>query len=375
MLRAPVGAAVLALQQGSQLPLQPNEKTATTSVDAVPPDAYTAGLPQASETIPLWSTALGPGAINRANCNKEGGVCKATLTVYLAKDPPAGGSPAVVLFPAGGFYYAHPESPENEKDLLAAGISVFKLDYRTPSPLDMNLGADRDTQWTAMMDAKRAMEMVHTGARKWSVDSTRIGVLGFSAGGGLALMIANLGIQGITRPAFAGLVSPGALNTTACADGHGIYDDGVPSPPPPPSPSPPPPSPPTTASSPPPLSPSPPPPPKPPPQSACSLLGRHDDLLMTVRPQAPPMFITHARDDSITDYQGSMVLYDKLKAVRSGSIHDELLIFPTGEHLLAPALQPCKCDVWRFQFIQWLSRIGMLQLSPPAPPPAAGDEV
>lgn len=88
--------------------------------------------------------------------------------------------PAIVVCPGGG--YGHLAMGHEGKEIAAwlneIGITAVILDYRHrgkgyghPSPL---------------LDAKRAVRFVRAHAERWKVDSGRIGILGFSAGGHLA---------------------------------------------------------------------------------------------------------------------------------------------------------------------------------------------
>ncbi|SFL12450.1 Acetyl esterase/lipase [Paenibacillus sp. 1_12] len=98
-----------------------------------------------------------------------------TLVPYLVE----GGVPtaAVVVCPGGG--YARRADHEGEPIALwlnSLGISAFVVHYRVapyqhPNPLS---------------DAQRAIRIVRSKAKEWNIDPTRVGILGFSAGGHLA---------------------------------------------------------------------------------------------------------------------------------------------------------------------------------------------
>jgi acetyl esterase/lipase len=86
-------------------------------------------------------------------------------------------TPAVVVLPGGG--YSHRAGHEGEpiaQWLNTLGITAFVLDYRVapyqhPAPL---------------ADAQRALRYVRSQADAWNLDASRVGILGFSAGGHLA---------------------------------------------------------------------------------------------------------------------------------------------------------------------------------------------
>lgn len=95
---------------------------------------------------------------------------------------------AVIIFPGGG--YAHlsmnKEGFEVAKWLVSQGISAFVVKYRLPDDRIMetkNIGP--------LQDAQRAIRMVREKAEKWGIDPSKIGVMGFSAGGHLATTIST----------------------------------------------------------------------------------------------------------------------------------------------------------------------------------------
>lgn len=98
------------------------------------------------------------------------------ITPYLAEQGEAAG-PAVVVLPGGGYQCrAEHEGRPIAEWLNTLGISAFVLDYRVapykhPAPLT---------------DARRALRYVRSRAAEWKVDPSRLGILGFSAGGHLA---------------------------------------------------------------------------------------------------------------------------------------------------------------------------------------------
>jgi acetyl esterase/lipase len=87
---------------------------------------------------------------------------------------------AVIIAPGGGFrdlgweYEAEPMAAWlNER-----GVTAVMLKYRVPLPLNNPLGAHQDGQ--------RAVSLVRSKAGELGIDPERIGMIGFSAGGGVA---------------------------------------------------------------------------------------------------------------------------------------------------------------------------------------------
>ena len=140
-----------------------------------------------------------------------------SLYVFLAPKDKANGM-AVVVAPGGG----HSQLVmEHEGYDIAAwlnknGISAFVLKYR--------LARAKESRYTvagnALPDAARAMRMVRSRAKEWDIDPSRIGFMGFSAGGEVAALIETRFDTGndsssdpveraSARPDFDGVVYPG----------------------------------------------------------------------------------------------------------------------------------------------------------------------
>jgi len=94
---------------------------------------------------------------------------------------------AVLIFPGGGHRQLmfKAEGYEPAEYLNRLGVAAFVLKYRlaretnSPYSLDKHPGED----------ARRAMRLIRSRAREWSLDTNRIGVMGFSAGGEVAAML------------------------------------------------------------------------------------------------------------------------------------------------------------------------------------------
>jgi acetyl esterase/lipase len=67
------------------------------------------------------------------------------------------------------------------KQLNAYGIAAFVVKYRTPSDKHM-----RDRTLGPLQAAQQALRLVRERAGEWNVDPSRVGLMGFSAGGHLA---------------------------------------------------------------------------------------------------------------------------------------------------------------------------------------------
>lgn len=140
-------------------------------------------------------------------------ITTATLTPFLPKKDKANGA-AVIVAPGGGFRWLSlgNEGWEVAQALADRGIAAFVLKYRlhpTPESLDafkesMNRTFAAATPPTGnaastpprppqidlsnqLADAEAAYAMIIKRSAEWGVDTTRLGMIGFSAGAGLTM--------------------------------------------------------------------------------------------------------------------------------------------------------------------------------------------
>ncbi|HQZ97452.1 MAG TPA: alpha/beta hydrolase [Pyrinomonadaceae bacterium] len=125
----------------------------------------------AQTPIPLWPDGA-PNAIGKEPQDIP------TITPFVAPKETATGASVLVL-PGGGYTRLSDvkEGSDIAKWLNSLGISAFVLKYR--------LGP-RYNQPNPLLDAARAMRTVRARSKEFGVDSNRIAILGFSAGGHLA---------------------------------------------------------------------------------------------------------------------------------------------------------------------------------------------
>lgn len=104
------------------------------------------------------------------------------LQVFLPKVPNAAAS-SIIICPGGGYSVLaiDHEGIEVAKTLNQMGIAAFVLKYRIPDSSCMD-----HRENVPLMDAQQALKMVRENASKWKLDTAKIGVMGFSAGGHLA---------------------------------------------------------------------------------------------------------------------------------------------------------------------------------------------
>ena len=180
-----------------------------------------------SLVIPLWQNGA-PGFENRKGEKEEAkdwwvrNVHNPSLTVFFPAKAIANGA-AVVICPGGGHraLVFNAEGRDPAKFLNSFGVTAFVLKYR--------LFREENSPYSeenAKQDIFRAMRLVRSLAGRFAIDTARIGVMGFSAGGEMAGWVAydfqnrhtssNDDVDRLSsRPAFQILVYPGPLAVPA----------------------------------------------------------------------------------------------------------------------------------------------------------------
>jgi acetyl esterase/lipase len=163
-------------------------------------------------------------------------VANPTLTVFPAQAGTANGSAAVIC-PGGGFFALSIDSEgfEVARWLAARGVTCFVLKYRLvecktddPTREIMSRGPLDDIVKPivklAMADGIAAISYVRKRAPDYGVNPERIGIVGFSAGGTVAVSVA-MNYTPETRPNFAAPIYP-AYNWAI--KGNGVPEDAPP---------------------------------------------------------------------------------------------------------------------------------------------------
>jgi acetyl esterase/lipase len=263
----------------------------------------------------LWPEGA-PGALGAEAVDQP------KITVYLAPAEKATGA-AVVVCPGGGYgaLAADHEGKQVAEWLNSLGVSAFVLQYRLgpryghPAPLQ---------------DAQRALRMVRSRATEWGVDPSRLGILGFSAGGHLASSAATHFDDGDpeaadpvdragSRPDFAVLCYPVVSFTTVAAHSG----------------------------------------------SRRNLLGEDPDPALVwklsselqVTPRTPPTFLFHTDDDPGVPVENSLLFFQAMK--RAG-VPGELHVFAHGRHGVGLAPEDPILSQWPELCAQWMEGLGLL---------------
>jgi acetyl esterase/lipase len=152
-------------------------------------------------------------------------ITRPTLTAYLP-DPSIATGAAVVICPGGAFNFLaiEREGIDVARWLCERGIAAFVLKYRV-APTEAGeadlirqledrftnlvslLGLMEQIEPLALADAQQALNVVRQRAADWGIAPQRIGILGFSTGGTIAIGAA-MQYDERTRPDFAAAIYP-----------------------------------------------------------------------------------------------------------------------------------------------------------------------
>lgn len=116
-------------------------------------------------------------------------VTKPTLTIYRPA-PEKNTGTAMIICPGGGYWdlWWELEGEEVAVWLKSQGMTGIILKYRCPRrPGDVK----NEPPLGPQLDAQRAVSLVRSHAAEWGIDPQRIGMVGFSAGGHLAVATAT----------------------------------------------------------------------------------------------------------------------------------------------------------------------------------------
>lgn len=109
-----------------------------------------------------------------------------SITVFLPPKEKATGA-AVLVCPGGGHreLVFNAEGVEAAKFLNSIGVAAFALKYR----LGREEGTPYSIQKHALEDGQRAMRLIRSRASEWGIDTNRLGMMGFSAGGEVVSLV------------------------------------------------------------------------------------------------------------------------------------------------------------------------------------------
>ena len=245
-------------------------------------------------------------------------VTRPTMTIYSPSGKNTGA--AVVVIPGGGFVglAINFEGTEVCDWLTSKGVTCVLLKYRVPStPYDWRCKCrphNRSISTQSLEDAQRTLRLLRANAVQWHIDSRKIGVLGFSAGGYVVAEVSTYFDADLytpvdradhesCRPDFAIAIYPGHLSLAA------------------------------------------------------NSIELNPIIKSHITAQTPPTFLLQNEDDHVDRIEDALSYYMGLKAA---DVPVELHAYAQGGH--AFGLTPSKLPVsgWPLLVEKWLGTIGMI---------------
>lgn len=228
---------------------------------------------------------------------------------------------AVLICPGGGYTMIGYdwEGADVAKWFASKGVVAAVLKYRLPVS-ESNIISYK----SPILDAQRAMRLIRHNAQEWGVDPSRVGVIGFSAGGHLASTLATHydcryadPIDSIdelsARPDFSIL----AYSVITFKDDY--TDNGT--------------------------------------RNKLTRFNPTAELIeafsneLHVDAQSPPAFLVHSSDDNIVPVQNSIQYY---QALIENGVEAEMHIYPSGGHGYSLAHSDPYLSSWTERLEAWL---------------------
>lgn len=282
-------------------------------------------------TLQLWQGRI-PGAVNGAEkkwpkpseedrCIER--ISNPEIEVFLPAAGKATGT-AVLIMPGGGYgkVCIHHEGYDLARWFAERGVAGIVLKYRLPSDelmIDKSIGP--------LQDAQEAMRLIRSNAKKWKIDSQKVGVMGFSAGGHLASTLSTHYKENVyesqyktsARPDFSILIYP------VISFDEGITHMG----------------------------------------SRISLIGNAPDSAtvkrfsneIQVTKDTPPAFLVHSADDKAVPVMNSIKYFE---ALQQHQVPAELHIYQRGGHGYGVGEKDSAESAWPEACLNWMKAGGWL---------------
>ena len=230
---------------------------------------------------------------------RVGNVSVPTVAIY--KPESGANGTAVLVCPGGGYNILAIEHEGTQvcEWLNSLGVTAVLLKYRVPR---------RDPEKPHLQpleDARQAMRLLRTRGAEWGIKPDRIGVLGFSAGGNLSVMLA-LNPEGVdnmdnVRPNFLVPVYPAYLTVE----------------------------------------------------------GKNEALVpeFVIDDKAPPVCLIHAHNDRITPAGSALLYLAYQRAARPAELH----IYSAGGHGFGMKANGDAINEWPARVAAWMRQIGVLE--------------
>lgn len=252
--------------------------------------------------------------------NPTTNVAVPTYTVYYPQENRSGA--CVVVFPGGGHLTLAMglEGTEIADWLTHSGITCVVVKYRVPysgcywdSRLQKHVTPKVPM---ALQDAQRTISVVRAHAQEYRINPNKIGVMGFSAGGNIAVLASTNGLnrrykpqdaidEVSCRPDFAIPVYPGHLTMHHKRNNH----------------------------------------------------SRALNTDVVISKSIPPTLLVHAKDDPVDPVHYSEVY---AAALKKAGVPFKLKLYQDGGHAFGVKKQGKDSDRWTKDALSWLAQIGVL---------------
>lgn len=280
-----------------------------------------AGQQPGSAAVPLW-TVKAPHAVG------DGPADTPSFAVYKPSKP---NGTAVVVCPGGGYgaLANDHEGKQVAEFFNAHGVAAFVLKYRIvqkdvrPGPLHP----------APLLDAQRALRLVRANAKDYGIDPTRVGIMGFSAGGHLASSAGthfDAGNPQATDPVEKQSCRPDFLILAypVISMESGVTHNG----------------------------------------SRNNLLGANPDPKLIehysndkrVTKDTPPTFLFHTSEDAAVFPENAIRFYS---ACKKNNVPVELHMYEKGRHGVGinPKGVSAGTDTWKLRLAEWMTARGLLE--------------
>ncbi|MEO5922626.1 MAG: alpha/beta hydrolase [Bryobacteraceae bacterium] len=277
------------------------------------------------QIIPLWpGHAPGGEAIEPTNPPVWPTNTRSILTPMIGVYRPANpDGTSIVCCPGGGYVGL---TMPNEGSVIAKKFNadrttVFVLAYRLPGQ------GWKDRAKAPLQDVQRAMRVVRSRAKEYSIDPNKVGVMGFSAGGHLAGSLAIFHAEKVyepvdaadslsAKPAFASLGYP--VITLKAPFAHAGSRNALLGP------------------------------------DASEAMIASRSLELCVTEDTAPCFLVHGMDDRLVPVENSLMM---LTALREKKVKCEAHIFQLGRHGFNVGMPGEPNQHWTTMFSEWMRGI------------------
>lgn len=279
---------------------------------------FVASMSGAEETIDLWQ---GEAPYSKPNALEEyvkeswgvpcaHNVTRPTLTIYPAAGENSGR--AMVILPGGGYELESivAEGSEIAEYLASHGITAAVLKYRLPMA-----EASDQPHLVPLTDARRAIQLMKSMAETYGFDPSKVGIMGFSAGGHLATATSVLASENEDEnPDFSALIYP---VTTLAAENQKWLEETLFH------------------------------------RPMTEEEKRQYSLVDNVTAATPPAFLLHAYDDDVVPISESIVFAEALAVAGR---HVEVHFFAEGGHGFGPGRPEDGTGQWLGLLSDWIKR-------------------